>query len=161
MSPGHATRCVTCKSPASYRYCSSTCFIVYAKKHGKPDCAVCCFDPKTERVGSIRTSRICSWCAADPANGEWKDVSRKERKGFEMDDFAAGEDAVAVSVPTKFSSAKALKAMKLIAAGASHEEAATASGLKPGYIKHISSHWNKESSNLLKSLNKENKKQAK
>lgn len=63
--------CVECGKEATYWLCSNECARRHLDTGRRRNCAVCSFDRKTQRLGTLSTNRICRQCKAAPENAGW------------------------------------------------------------------------------------------
>lgn len=151
MARAGPIHCVTCKRPASYRFCSDDCFKAYVKTRAGVDCAICRYHHGGS-IGGLESNRICPDCRSDPANKDWRRAPRNERNGFDLDIFEARSGHIEATQPMRFRSEKALAVLRLIAKGDTCRQAAEKVGCSRQYAKMISQYWGEESNNLLKEI---------
>jgi hypothetical protein len=65
--------CLVCGCEAGFRFCSSACFLTWARTRAEVECAVCQYDPATGRVGNFNTTRLCRDCRKGVENRGWND----------------------------------------------------------------------------------------
>lgn len=73
-----ATKCVTCRGPAAFRFCSNECFLRYSRTRADVHCAICQYDPQTGRIGNASTNVVCEECKAAEENQDWREPARRE-----------------------------------------------------------------------------------
>lgn len=70
--------CVECGKESSYWLCSNDCARRHFDTGMRRNCAICSFDGKTERLGTLATNRICPACQAAPENADWIRARRED-----------------------------------------------------------------------------------
>jgi hypothetical protein len=114
-------KCAGCKSDALYRFCSSACFIDYAKKRIGIDCQVCPWMPLTRSVGNPNARGLCPECRDDATQRDWEDVSALEQRSDDVELDAALSSAGSLSDiyggERKAQTEKARRVLELMARG--------------------------------------------
>jgi hypothetical protein len=71
-------KCAECGKEAKFWLCSNACAREHAPKRRGVECAICSFDPRTGRMGSLETNEICADCRAHAENGAWIEARNEE-----------------------------------------------------------------------------------